>query len=57
MRRIASVFLGTVALLGVLATPASAADAASTTVASVVATVQNAVTGVETAVGNLTGGL
>lgn len=56
MRRIAAVFLGTAALLGALATPASAGSV-DTATAQVVASVQNLATGVQTAVGNLTSGL
>ncbi|MDT0449944.1 hypothetical protein [Streptomyces hesseae] len=55
MRRIAAVLLGTVALLGVLATPASA-DVGGTA-GALVATLQDTVTGVETSLGNLTSGL
>ncbi|MEV6778400.1 hypothetical protein [Streptomyces syringium] len=51
----AAVFLGTAALLGALATPASAGSV-DTTVASVVATTPNALTGAQSAVGNLTTG-
>ncbi|WP_179079109.1 hypothetical protein [Streptomyces rectiverticillatus] len=46
------VLLGTVALLGALATPASAADAAA--VGSIVATAENAVSGLRSAVSNAT---
>ncbi|GGO35853.1 hypothetical protein [Streptomyces lasiicapitis] len=58
MRRTAAVILGTAALLGVLATPASAAPApggglVGTTAESLVATVKNAVTGVEVTVDNV----
>ena len=55
MRRLAAVFLGTAALLGALATPASA-DTADT-VASVTATAQNLVSGVRSVLGNAASGL
>ncbi|MFD5698990.1 hypothetical protein [Streptomyces lasiicapitis] len=57
MRRTAAVILGTAALLGILATPASAAapggGLVGTTAESLVATVKNAVTGVEVTVDNV----
>ncbi|MFD9070834.1 hypothetical protein [Streptomyces lasiicapitis] len=60
MRRTAAVILGTAALLGVLATPASAAPGPGTVdaaAASAVATVQNAITGLVVTVTNVTGTL
>ncbi|MFD7236402.1 hypothetical protein ACFWAT_13990 [Streptomyces syringium] len=56
MRRTAAVILGTAALLGALATPASATpggDTASTAAESLVATAKNVVTGVEVTVDNV----
>ncbi|MEV6841253.1 hypothetical protein AB0N17_43455 [Streptomyces sp. NPDC051133] len=52
MLRVAAVFLGTAALLGVLVTPASAA-APGAAVDSLVATVGNAVNGLQDTVTNL----
>ncbi|WP_405650546.1 hypothetical protein [Streptomyces sp. RK9] len=57
MRRTAAVILGTAALLGALATPASAATPGGglvgVTAESLVATVKNLVTGVEVTVDNV----
>ncbi|MFI6683199.1 hypothetical protein [Streptomyces sp. NPDC050485] len=60
MRRTAAVILGTAALLGALATPASAAPrggTVATTVASVTATAGNAIVGVQSVISNATAGL
>ncbi|MGI5529316.1 hypothetical protein ACQEVX_18540 [Streptomyces syringium] len=60
MRRIAAVLLGTAALLGALATPATAAPGGGTvdtTVAALTATVGNAIAGVQTVIANVTTGL
>ncbi|MEV5141776.1 hypothetical protein AB0K71_18095 [Streptomyces syringium] len=60
MRRIAAVILGTAALLGALATPATADPDSSAIVGTVAAandTVQNFVTGAVTIANNATGGL
>ncbi|MCT9008745.1 hypothetical protein ACWGKW_22775 [Streptomyces sp. NPDC054766] len=60
MRRTAAVILGTAALLGVLAAPASAAPGGGTvdtTVAAVTATAGNAIVGVQSVISNATAGL
>lgn len=60
MRRITVVLLGTVALLGALAAPATAAPGggtASAATSSLVVTVQNAVTGLYATATNVTGTL
>ncbi|WP_438296050.1 hypothetical protein [Streptomyces sp. HUAS TT7] len=60
MRRITAVLLGTAALLGTLATPATAAPGVgntSTTVQALLATAQNTITGAQVTVRNMTGGL
>ncbi|MBP2404100.1 hypothetical protein [Streptomyces syringium] len=59
MRRIAAVFLGTAALLGALATPASAAPSGGTVetaAANLVDVARNAITGVEVTLDNVTSG-
>ncbi|WP_328430287.1 hypothetical protein [Streptomyces sp. NBC_00443] len=59
-RRTAAVILGTAAILGALAVPATAAPAVGTVetaAANVVDVARNAVTGVEVTVDNITSGL